>query len=98
MFRHIVLLTLKPDTTDEQRQAILNGLSTLPDRIATIRSYSFGTDAEVNRGNADVVAMADFDDVDGYLAYRDHEAHKQVIADFIAPVLAARSAVQYEVK
>lgn len=96
MFRHIVLLTLKDDTTDEQRQAILDGLATLPGRVPTIRSYTFGLDAGVNPGNAHVVACGDFEDVDGYLVYRDHEAHKQVIAEFIAPVLAGRTAIQYE--
>lgn len=96
MVRHIVLLTLKPETTDEQRQAILDGLATLPERIPTIRSYSFGVDAGLNEGNADIVAVGDFDDRDGYLAYRDHEAHHEVIANCIAPVLASRTAIQYE--
>jgi len=96
MFRHIVLLILKDDTTDAQRQALLGGLATLPERVPTIRSYTFGLDAGLNPGNAQVVACGDFDDADGYLAYRDHEAHRQVIAEFIAPVLASRSAIQYE--
>ena len=33
MFRHIVLLTLKDDTTDVQRQQLLDGLATLPAQI-----------------------------------------------------------------
>lgn len=96
MVRHIVLLTLKPGTTEEQRQAILDGLATLPERIPTIRSYSFGVDAGINEGNADIVAVGDFDDREGYLTYRDHEAHHQVIAECIAPVLESRTAIQYE--
>lgn len=98
MFRHIVLLTLKDDTTDEQRQALLDGLATLPGQIPSIRSYTFGLDAGLNNGNAHVVACGDFDDVDGYLVYRDHDAHRQVIAECIAPVLASRTAIQYEVE
>jgi hypothetical protein len=96
MFRHIVLLTLTQDATEVSRQAILDGLATLPGRIPNLRTYTFGVDAGINEGNADVVAVADFDDVDGYLVYRDHEAHHQVINDFIKPVLASRAAVQYE--
>lgn len=96
MFRHIVLLTLTEDAPAVSRQAILDGLATLPGRISSIRSYTFGLDAAINSGNADVVAVADFDDVDGYLLYRDHEAHHQVIDEFIKPVLASRAAVQYE--
>jgi len=96
MFRHIVLLTLTEDASPADRRAILDGLATLPGRIPTIRNYVVGTDAGINDGNADVVAVADFDDAEGYLVYRDAEAHRQVIAEFIAPVLASRSAVQFE--
>lgn len=97
MFRHIVLLTLKDDTTDVQRQQLLDGLATLPAQIPAIRNYTFGLDAGVSDGNAHVVAEGDFDDVEGYVAYRDHPAHKAVIAECIAPVLAARSAIQYTI-
>jgi len=96
MFRHIVLLTLTEDAPETSRQAILDGLATLPGRIPSLRSYTFGVDAGINDGNADVVAVADFDDADGYLIYRDHEAHRQVVSDLIKPVLASRAAVQYE--
>ena len=97
MFRHIVLLTLTPETTADQRQDLLAALATLPGRIDTIRHYSCGPDAGVNPGNADICAVGDFDDLAGYLVYRDHAAHKQVIADHIAPHLAGRSAIQYTV-
>ncbi len=95
MFRHIVLLTLKPETSDAQRQAIVDGLRTLPDTVGSIRSYSCGLDARIAEGNSDVCAVGDFDDEAGYLEYRDHPAHRKVIAEHIAPVLASRSAIQY---
>ena len=41
--------------------------------------------------------VADFDDWDGYVAYRDHPAHVAVGADLILPVLAGRGAVQHEI-
>ena len=45
MFRHVVLLTWKPDTTDEQIEQVKNGLSTLPRLVPGIRDYRFGADA-----------------------------------------------------
>jgi hypothetical protein len=39
--------------------------------------------------------VADFDDQAGCLAYRDHAAHTQLIADRIAPIISDRAAVQY---
>jgi hypothetical protein len=96
MFRHVVLLRWKPDATPEQRSAVERGLAGLPGRIAEIRSYTFGADVHVNEGNFDLVVVADFDDVDGYLVYRDHPDHQTVIRERIAPILADRAAVQHE--
>jgi hypothetical protein len=96
MIRHIVLLSLKDTATAADREAILEGLAGLPARIASIRSYVFGADAGLAEGNVDIAAVADFDDVAGYEEYRDHEAHRQVIAERIAPVLARRTAIQFE--
>jgi hypothetical protein len=96
MFRHIVLLTVSSGAPDGASRSIVDALSTLPSQIPEIRSYSIGTDAGVNQGNADVSVVADFDDRDGYLVYRDHPAHRAVIDERITPVLESRSAIQYE--
>jgi hypothetical protein len=39
---------------------------------------------------------ADFEDVAGYIAYRDDAEHKRIIAELITPILASRTAAQYE--
>ena len=43
-----------------------------------------------------IVVVADFAGKDGYLAYRDHPAHRAVVEEFIAPIAAERAAIQYE--
>ena len=98
MFRHIVLLTLEPDTTDAQRRAIIDGLRSLPAAIDSIRAYACGLDAQIAEGNSDIGVVGDFDDEAGYLLYRDHPVHRKVIAECIAPVLASRSAIQYSLE
>jgi Stress responsive A/B Barrel Domain len=97
MFRHVVLLRLVPEATAEQRQAVLDGLATLPGQIPELRSYVFGPDAGVNEGNFDLAVVADFDDVDRYRVYATHPVHLAVIAERIRPILADRAAVQYVV-
>lgn len=97
MFRHIVLLTFDDATSPADVDAIVEGLETLPGSIPELRRYVFGRDARINDGNADLGVVADFDDVDGYLVYRDHPAHRTVNSERIAPHLAARSAIQIEV-
>jgi hypothetical protein len=96
MIRHCVTLTFSSDATAEQVHAVLDGLATLPGAIPEIRSYSFGRDLALAEGNASMVVVGDFDDVAGYLVYRDHPAHQKVIVEAIRPILAGRSAVQYE--
>jgi len=95
MFRHVVLLRWKPEATTEQRASVANGLAALPGLIPEIRTYTIGTDAHVNEGNYDLVVVADFDDVDGYLVYRDHPDHQTVIRERITPILAERAAIQH---
>ena len=42
--------------------------------------------------------MADFDDEAGYLVYRDHPTHQDVITRLIRPILVSRAAVQHELR
>jgi DNA-binding IclR family transcriptional regulator len=55
-----------------------------------------GETATLSVADGDLAVTVDFDDVDGYLAYRDHPHHKQFIADLIAGKVADRAAVQFE--
>jgi hypothetical protein len=97
MLRHVVLLSWTESATAEQRSAVVDALNTLPAQIPEIRSYRVGADAGLAaQGNAHLAVVADFDNVDGYFVYRDHPAHKDVIARLILPILASRAAVQHE--
>lgn len=64
--------------------------------MPTIREFSSGTDLGVNEGNFDFAVSAVFDDLDGYLAYRDNPDHRAMVRDHILPIAAARAAVQFE--
>jgi hypothetical protein len=55
-----------------------------------------GANLGLNRGNFDFAVAADFDDVDGYVAYRDHPEHRAIVEKFIRPIAGERAAVQYE--
>ena len=72
-------------------------LRKLPGAIPQLRSYTVGPDAGINQGNHDYAVVADFDNVDDYLVYRDHPQHQEVIAKHIKPILATRAAVQLSV-
>jgi hypothetical protein len=96
MFRHVVMMRFTPESTPAQLAAMQARLLQLPGQIPEIRNYVIGDDARINDGNFDFVIVADFDNVDDYLVYRDHPDHQAVITESIRPLLAERVAVQHD--
>jgi hypothetical protein len=89
--RHIVTLTFRDDTTDDQVHEIVEALRRLPSQIDEIESY------ELAEGNAHLGIVADFASVEAYEVYRDHPAHHAVITQLFVPVIAGRSALQHHI-
>ena len=96
MIRHVVLFRWTPEATAEQKQRVAEELSRLPALVPSLRDYRLGANLGLNPGNFDFAVAADFDDADGYLAYRDHPAHRAIATEFIQPIVTERAAVQYE--
>lgn len=95
--RHVATFVFRDDATDEQIAAVTEGLAALPAQIPEIGAYRIGPDLGLNEGNHHYAVVADFESIDGYLAYRDHPAHQAVLAARIRPILASRAAVQYDI-
>ena len=96
MIRHVVLFRWTPEATAEQKRRVAEELSRLPALVPSLRDYRLGANLGLNPGNFDFAVAADFDDADGYLAYRDHPEHRAIVAEFIRPIVGERAAVQYE--
>jgi hypothetical protein len=96
MIRHTVAFRWTEQATAEQKAQVSAELSRLPALVPSLRSFELGTDIGVNEGNGDFAVCASFDDLDGYLAYRDNPDHQAIIRDLIRPIMAQRLAVQFE--
>jgi hypothetical protein len=96
MIRHVVLLEFDPSTSDEHVDLVVERLRELPSLVPTIRAYTIGRDLRLADANAHLAVSGDFDDVDGYIAYRDDPSHRAIIDELILPHLASRAAVQHE--
>lgn len=96
MFRHVVMFKLKEAATEGQVADFLADLATLPEIVPQVRAFSVGRDVGVNPGNFDVSAVVDFEDVAGYLTYRDHPEHQRMIREKGSVIIDQRSAVQFE--
>lgn len=96
MFRHVVMFKWRPGIGAGEVENVRRRLDELSRAIPEISRYQHGPDAGVNQGNFDYVVVGDFADVTSYVVYRDHPIHKQLITEVLAPLIAERSAVQYE--
>lgn len=95
MFRHTALFRWKPEATPEQKDETAAQLALLPSLVPSLRAFASGADEGLNEGNYDFAVTADFDDVAGYLAYRDDPRHREIVTRFVAPILAGRATIQY---
>jgi hypothetical protein len=96
MFRHVALFRFESGTTPDQIAGITDRLVRVAAGIHTIRAYAVGPDVAISDGSFDYAVVADFDDADGYLAYRDHPDHVAAATEAVQPILAERATVQYE--
>lgn len=95
-FRHVVMFEFADHVDDEHIEKIRAGLSALPGQIEQIRSYVHGRDVGIAEGNADYALVADFDNVNDFITYRDHPQHQLFIEELIKGHVANRAAVQYQ--
>ncbi|CAM3253597.1 Dabb family protein [Nocardioides dubius] len=96
MFNHVAHLTLLPDASHEQFEAIAEGLLALPPLIDGLVSAEVVRDAGLVAGNASLRFHLRFADRASWEGYKSHPAHVAVITERIAPVLADKVFVQYE--
>jgi stress responsive alpha/beta barrel protein len=95
MIRHVVVFAWVQEATDQQKQQVADELRKLPPLMTGLRAYHFGPDAGIIDGNFDFAVVADFDDAQSYLAYRNHPAHRAVVDQVISPIVRQRAAIQY---
>ncbi|MEO3787516.1 Dabb family protein [Actinocorallia sp. B10E7] len=97
MVRHIVLLRWTETATAEQKRHAETAFHKLAEQIPQIGHISCGSDLGLTDGAHDFAAVLDFADAEDWRAYQGHEAHKALIADHLAPILAERSVIQFDV-
>jgi hypothetical protein len=97
MIRHVALFTWDDQMTDDMEQQLATELTALAPKLAGLRSYHAGPDAGIIEGNFDFAVVADFDDVESYLAYRTNAEHQEIISRLSGAHAKSRAAVQYEI-
>lgn len=95
MFRHVLLMTVRPDAEPGQITGLVEALRGLPAQIPEIISYQVGEDLGLRDGNADLALVAEFADEGAWRAYLAHSAHRAVVAEHVEPVVVSRQSAQF---
>lgn len=97
MIRHVVLLKWNDKITPQAVENIGVELGKLKDDIEQIRSYEYGPDENLYKGNADYALVAEFASQAELDAYVVHPRHKQFLKEVAGPVLESFMACQFAI-
>ncbi len=95
MIRHVVLLTWNPSVAESAVQQVSAGFAKLAEEIPAIKSYSFGPDLAMFKGNADFALVAEFASEEELRRYVAHPAHQAFMANVTGPIMASFVSAQF---
>ena len=95
MLRHIVLMTFKPEASEEERRAVRAALEGFRGRIPELRSLICGDNVGSGPNHRDFAVVADFDDMAAFRRYLGSEQH-QAYVQGPARAVATIAAIQHE--
>lgn len=98
MLRHIVLLKLKEDTTEEQLEEMVENLKALKDKIPGIISVSAGRNSSPEDRDLgfNYCFLIDFENAEARNNYLPHPEHKKVGKEYVRPIAAEILVFDYE--
>ena len=85
---HLVLFKLKPEATEEQKQAALEALKGLNGAVPGIVDLTVGINFSDRGQGFEIGLFVRFTDRAALEAYGPHPAHQAVVRDFINPIKA----------
>ena len=89
------MINFTDDATEEQKQALLEGLAKMPQVMDFIRRYEFGPDLGLTEGSSSLAVVADFDSEEDWRQYSTHPDHLDLVNNLVKPIVAGSTRVQY---
>jgi quinol monooxygenase YgiN len=90
MVQHIVLLKLKPGTSDEEVRAAFAAGENLSDEIPGLVEFGFGRDRSNPDQGFSLASVLRFEDEDALRTYLDHPLRTRYIAEHVDPITEER--------
>ncbi|HSB12216.1 MAG TPA: Dabb family protein [Blastocatellia bacterium] len=95
MIKHVVFFKFKSEAAAAKRNAALDALRSLPEKIDVIRSFEVGEDLLHIARSWDAVLIATYDDLGALELYTRHDDHLEVVLK-LREVCDAIGSVDYE--
>jgi len=101
MVKHIILWTLNPELSEEEKQTvkagIKAGLEGLVGKVPGLIEVKVHIDGRLASSNADVMLDSLFESADALKNYSTHPAHVEVANGKVRPYTKARTCMDFEV-
>ena len=96
MLHHLVLFELADSATDADRDAIIDGLKSMPAVVPEIQSYTVGAALPSPNASWSIALIGVFASVDDYKSYSANPVHQKLVADVIRPKVKNVTSAQIE--
>ncbi len=97
MIHHVVLFQLTPDATPERIAGLRDVILAMQGRIPEIRGIAFGPNLAPSAAEWPWCLLVLVDDMAAVQRYTEHPVHVEMVERHLAPIRAARLAVDFAV-
>ncbi len=101
MVKHIIIWTLNPELSEEEKQTvkagIKAGLEGLVGKVPGLLSLTVHIDGRLESSNADVMLDSTLESPEALKGYAQHPAHVEVASTKVRPYTVVRSCLDFEV-
>jgi quinol monooxygenase YgiN len=95
MLRHIVLVTFRPEASEEEREAMKSAVRGFAEAVPEVRAMTCGDNVGKGPNHHDFAMVADFDDMAAFRRYIESPAHQAYVAG-PGKAVAKLAAIQHE--
>lgn len=101
MVRHIILWTLRPELSEEEKQqvkaGIKQGLESLVGKVPGLISVQVHIDGRLASSNVDVMLDSTLESPEALKGYAQHPEHLAVANGKVRPFTASRACLDFEI-